>query len=68
MNWKETPSSEVRSVVQFLTIENNSRGEVYRCLRAACEEENVKNLRNVQGWLSVFQEGRTNVPDKEYEG
>ncbi len=52
---------EVRSVVCFLTIENNFRAKIYRCLCTANGEENVMNLRNIQQLWSVFQEGRINI-------
>ncbi len=38
----------MRSVVSFLTIENNSRAGIYHCLCSAYGEENVMNLRNIQ--------------------
>ncbi len=46
MNWKKTYSSncEVRSVVWFLTIENNSGPKIHHRLCTAYREENVMNL------------------------
>ncbi len=50
MNWKETPSSgrKVRSIVRFLTIENNSRAEIHCPLGIDYREDYVMNLKNVQ--------------------
>ncbi len=47
MNWKETPPSDckVRSVVQFVTIENNFGAEMHCHLCATYGKENVMNLR-----------------------
>ncbi len=69
MNWKETlPSNcELQSVINFLTIENDFGAEIHRCLCAVYEEENAVNLRNVQQWMSMFQEGRTNISNAECE-
>ncbi len=62
MNWKETPPSDLQGAkCCFLTIENNSRPKIYRCLCTAYREENVINFRNIQQWWSMFQEGRTNI-------
>ncbi len=52
MNCKETPpsNSKMRSVVHFLTIENNSGAEIHCCLCTVYGEENVMNLKK---WLAM---------------
>ncbi len=58
------PSNCVRgSVIWFLTIEDNSGDEIHRCLCTIYGEENVINL-NVQWWLLMFWEERTNIYDE----
>ncbi len=56
INWKETPYSEckMRSVVWFLTIENNSGTEIHCSLCAAYKEENVMNLKLGTHWFNRF--------------
>ncbi len=50
INQKETPPSDcdIRSVVRFLTIENNSAAEIHQCLWVTYSEENVINFKNIQ--------------------
>ncbi len=55
----------VKCFVHFLTTENNSRAKIHR-LWAANGEENVMNLKNIQRWQLMFQEGRTNIRDGEH--
>ncbi len=70
MNWKETPplTTEVQSVVQFLTIENNFSAKIHHRLCTVNKQENVMNFRNIQQWQSVFQKGRTNIHDNRHNG
>ncbi len=69
MNWKETQPSncEAWSVVYFWTIENNTGAKFCCCLCTAYREEKVMNLRNIQQWQSMFQEGKTNIHNDEHE-
>ncbi len=51
----------------FLTIENNFVVEIHRCLCAAYVEEDLMNLRNIQRFESMFQDGRINIQDNEHD-
>ncbi len=70
MNWKEiSPSDcEVRTVVHFLIIENNSSAEIHHCSCNTYRKENVINLKNVQRWQLMFGDETTSTHDDECEG
>ncbi len=58
---------QLRSIVRFLTIENNSGAEIHHSFSDSYGGENVMNLRNVQRWQLMFQEGRINIYDKQHK-
>jgi transposase len=54
-------------VIRFLLARNNNAAEIHRNL---CEVygSNVMSDSKVRQWCRLFQEGRTNVHDKERSG
>ncbi len=62
-----TANIEYRSVIRFLTLENVSPAEIYRCLTAAYGSP-VMSVQAVRKWCRLFKSGWTNVFDEDWGG
>jgi transposase len=64
----ENPSSvEVRAVIRFLNVKQNSPNEVHKEV-VEVYGENVISRKQVSVWCNQFKEGRTSLLDEERAG
>lgn len=55
---------EIRSVIRFLTLRNESAASIHRQLVETYESE-VMTRQHVTKWVRLFKEGRTDTHDEE---
>ncbi|XP_025156228.1 uncharacterized protein LOC112588985 [Harpegnathos saltator] len=64
---RSTYSSEIHSIIRFLTLRNESAASIHRQLVETYGSE-VMNRQNVTKWIRSFKEGRTDTHDEERNG
>jgi len=62
------PKSDLRAVIQFLTLENVPGCEIHRRLCAAYKDPNIITRSTVNRWVQMFKDGRTNTVDEQRNG
>ncbi|EFN75884.1 Putative uncharacterized protein FLJ37770, partial [Harpegnathos saltator] len=64
---RSTYSSEIHSIIRFLTLRNESAARIHRPPVETYGSE-VMNRQNVSKWIRSFKEGRTDTHDEERNG